>query len=386
MHAGDSHNFGRRVVVEGASVRKPRTVLWEWLVLSAESPLRKVLDGLGGFDFLPDLRVDPPADPRGGAVDRVTLSPLPDDVDRERLADVVGRTVALFSWLGVADLHWENLALGMDRDRLVFSPLDVEMVLADFALPTDTKLVPDPDPEWVDVCRHAAGVRRALPWLGKPVDPALVVALAAGYRAAFAALDGHARAIADAIASAPGLTTAPIRVCLRGTDQYVAARGAPVWPPLLPAESEQLARGDIPYFFRLYGAPGIRHYTEPSLAEVGVLPREGDVPRLEPLLSLSKGLRSAARKRLRDEGLFAVIGAFDHPAAKGTHERGRLRVTFHPRTLVVRLPSGEELETRRDLSAFVANVYLPCRCGEVRDVLVPPVTTCSPVGTPRRRY
>ena len=50
---GDSHNFGRRVELRGARVAKPRTVFWEWLVLSRESPLRQLLaeeaarDGLG---------------------------------------------------------------------------------------------------------------------------------------------------------------------------------------------------------------------------------------------------------------------------------------------------------------------------------------------------
>ncbi len=29
------------------------------------------------------------------------------------------------------------------------------------------------------------------------------------------------------------------------------------------------------------------------------------------------------------------------------------------------------------MSAFVGSVYLPCRCGEVRSVFVPAVTTCE---------
>ena len=41
--AGDSHNFGRRVTVGEARVHKPRTVLWEWLLLSSQSPLRRLL-------------------------------------------------------------------------------------------------------------------------------------------------------------------------------------------------------------------------------------------------------------------------------------------------------------------------------------------------------
>ena len=63
--------------------------------------------------------------------------------------------------------------LGVDaRGRVVFSPLDIEMILADLSLPTETKLLPDPDPEVAEICRHAAGVRRVLPYLGKPVGAA----------------------------------------------------------------------------------------------------------------------------------------------------------------------------------------------------------------------
>ncbi|MEO8875365.1 MAG: hypothetical protein ABI461_07250, partial [Polyangiaceae bacterium] len=65
---GDSHNFGRRVTLGQARISKPRTLLWEWLVLSAESPLRRVLDarakgddlGAGAFSFLPDLEFSSP--------------------------------------------------------------------------------------------------------------------------------------------------------------------------------------------------------------------------------------------------------------------------------------------------------------------------------------
>jgi hypothetical protein len=297
--------------------------------------------------------------------------------DVRSLARIVGRSLALWSWLGVSDLHWENLVLGADaRGRVVFGPLDVEMILADLRLPTETKLLPDADPEYAAICRHAAGVRRALPYLGKPVDVVDLLSMAGAYRITLDLLDRHAPAIADAIAHLPELRASPIRVCLRGTDEYVRARTEAPWPPLLDAESEQLARGDIPYFFRLYGQPGIRYYGDRSLNRIERLPMRGDVPQLEPLLSLSRGLRAPSRRSLREEGLFTLLGAFDHPALTGRHRADDLEIAFGARTLVVKLPGGEELRTRRDMSAFVGSIYLPCRCGEVLSVFVPPVTTC----------
>ena len=72
-----------------------------------------------------------------------------------------------------------------------------------------------------------------------------------------------------------------------------------------------------------------------------------------------------------------MLGAFDHPTLRGRQASEGLAVTFGARTLKVTLPDGEELETRRDTSAFVGSVYLPCRCGEVRTVFVPAVTRCD---------
>lgn len=362
-------------------------------MLAADSPLRRFLDevaerdGLGpeAFGFLPRLKFFPSRAGHGGEVERVELTPLPalSNDGRRALARIVGRSLALFSWLGVADLHWENLVLGVDgRDRVVFAPLDIEMILADLTLPTETKLLPDADPEYAAICRHACGVRRVLPYLGKPIDAADLLAMAGAYRSTLAFLDRHAREIADVFARLPGLRETPIRVCLRGTDEYVRARSEPLWPPLLDAESEQLARGDIPYFFRLYGRPGIHYYGDRSLRQLKRLPLQGDVPQLDRLLLLSRGLRSPSRKNLREEGLFTLLGAFDHTSFVGRHENDELEVTFRARTLVVKLPTGEELHSRRNLSAFVGSVYLPCRCGEVRSVFVPPVTVCEAAGGP----
>ena len=368
---------------------KPRTVVWERLFLDAESPLRVVLDpaGRGGiFSFLPDLKFFPPSgrSELGGEVMRVNLEPLGDLAPEgaEELARLVGRSLALWSWFGVSDLHWENLALGRATDgRIVFTPLDVESLFDDFSLPTHTKLLPDADPEVAEVCRHACGVRRVLPFLGKPIDAQNLVGMTGEYLETLALLDQHGDKIGEVVSAVPHLDEVPIRVCLRGTDVYMgvlseSASPQTVWPPLLEAEEEQLARGDVPYFFRLYGRPGLHYYGDASLQTTKTLPTEGDVPQLDPLLSLSGGLRSPSRDSLRVEGLFTVLGAFDAPSIRGSYRDGDLRVDFGDEFLTVETVD-EELEVARDLSEFVGSVYLPCRCGEVGSVLVPSTTVCE---------
>ena len=387
---GDSHNFGRRVARANGRIHKPRTVLWEWLLLCAESPLRKLLSeaaaqagwGQDAFEFLPNLRFFDHEAPHAGQVEELRLEPLTANSTemRRELAVIVGRSLALWSWLGVADLHWENLVLGVNAGgRIVFGPLDIEMILAELSLPTETKLLPDADPEYAELCRHAAGARRALPYLGKPVQAADLLAMAAAYHGCLVFLDRHAAAIAQIFSGLPGLSDTPLRVLLRSTGDYVHASEHPqsLWPPLLEAETEQMARGDIPYFFRLYGRPGIHYYTNEALTELGRLPLQGDVPQLDPMLSLSRSLRSPARSKLREDGLFTLLGAFDHPSLTGQHASPELAISLTARKLVVKLPDGDELETQRNLRAFVGSLYLPCECGEVRAVFVPPVTTCA---------
>lgn len=391
---GDSHNFGRRVALREGLIEKPRALLWEWLFLSAKSPLRRFFveaaahDGQAQdpFSFLPDLAFSNPTSNEGGTVERIALTPLPSlsPAERRDLARIAGRTLALFSWLGVADLHWENLVLGLHASgQMVFTPLDIEMILADLRRPTETKLLPDADPEYAEICRHAAGLRRLLPYLGKPVDPTDLVAMASAYLQTLAFLDQHARAIADVFAALPTLGETPIRICLRGTEEYVHAERRSLWPPLLAEEMEQLARGDIPYFFRLYGKPGIHSFGNRELSQIKTLPLKGDVPQLDPILNIERGFRSKGRKALREEGLFTILGAFDHRSFSGKAESDGLAVTFRGRTLIVRFENGEELETSRQLRAFVGSLYLPCACGEVLSVFVPSTTQCTHAEGPK---
>lgn len=355
---GDSHNFGKRVTARGRRIHKPRALLWEWLLLSPKSPLRKLLGA--DFDFLPSV-----AFYAKNEVERVRVKPIGSRSARVRreVATITGRSLALFSWLGVSDLHWENLVLGLvsardARDRIVFGPLDIELILADLALPTQTKLIADADPEYREICRRSAGVLRVLRVLGEPIAAVDLLAIASAYRSTLDLLDRRREEIAAVFLGLPALRTTPIRVLLRATADYVRARTEPVWPPLLDAESVQLARGDIPYFFRLYGERGIRFYEDAALEKQGRLPSRGDVPKLEPLLDLSRAFRSPSRKTLREQGLFTVIGAFDHPSLDGRHTEGALTIDLRKKKIIVTDGSGDVLEAPRDLSAIVGSAYL----------------------------
>jgi hypothetical protein len=218
--------------------------------------------------------------------------------------------------------------------------------------------------------------------LGKPLGARELLHVLAHYRAALELLDAHSAALAEVLASLPGLHQAPIRVLLRSTADYVNADNRELWPPLLDAETEQLANGDIPYFFRLYGRPGIHYYKSADLQQIGTLPSGRNMPKNEPLLDVKRSLRSPSRKQLREDGLFALVGAFDAKSLTGRHEGDHhaagWQLELTKRRVRLQLPGGEELETNRDLRAFVGSAYLLCSCGEVKSALVPPVTVCRP--------
>jgi len=302
-------------------------------MLSTGSPLRRFLESEGELDFLPALAIDR----RRGRVERLKLAPLRKGREDE-LAAIVGKSLALWAWLGVADLHWENMALGVQKGRLVLGPLDIEMMFGDMRLPTQTKLIPEADPEYGEELRRAAGVRVALVHLGAPIRGEHLVAIVMAYRATLDFLDRHTKEIARILQP----FDAPIRVLLRATSDYM--KDPVPWPPLLECEREQMDRGDVPYFFRLRGKRGIRWFKDARLRTTGIVPAD-----TEPLLP--RTMRSPSRRVLREQGTLAVVGAFDHPSLTGKHGPLTLgkRIVFED--------GGDVMECPRNLRAIVGSVY-----------------------------
>lgn len=332
VRAGDSHNFGRHVVVGERWVHKPRAILWEWLVLSAESPLRTLLaeaatrDGLGAlFDFLPDLAFTTPEARDGGQVERVVLEPLRRPSPPTSAASSRASSAALSPCSGRAQ-HIQS-ALGEPRDRRrraraggVRAPRRRD----------DPRRLRPPDRDQAPArprprsTRRCASTRAACgaccPGSASPSTPATWSRWPP--RTARCSPSSTATPPRSPPCSPRSPRSRPRRsVCACAAPRSTCARAEPLWPPLLAAESEQLARGDIPYFFRLHGARGIHWFADTSLTEVARLPLEGDVPQLDPILPLARALRGKHRKKLR-EGLFTRDGAFDHPEPEGLPRGG----------------------------------------------------------------
>ncbi len=126
---------------------------------------------------------------------------------------------------------------------------------------------------------------------------------------------------------------------------------------------------DIPYFFRLYGRPGIlllRGSGAPQGPHDSARGRRS-APRPSPS-TLARPAIADAQQKLRDEGLFALLGAFDHlcPMGGPARERrfpGDLQSAHHRHEA---LPTGEELHARRNIAHSSERLpALPLRRGAI---------------------
>ena len=154
----------------------------------------------------------------------------------------------------------------------------------------------------------------------------------------------HADAMLEAVLRLP-LKDHPIRVLLRPSGDYVNSSER---SKFVPAETEQMDRGDIPYFFGFLGGPDIYYFTEPGVA------KKVDVFTPEMITKTERSLISPttllSEDRVRKIALQSVImTAFRLMTLLETHElktsrmtsvitNSTLRVQIDENTIVSQLP------------------------------------------------
>ena len=338
---GDSHNFGRRVSLRDGRVAKPSAVLWEWLLLCGQSPLRRLLaecaasDGLGrdAFAFLPTLEFFPGDEPVGGEVEQVRLQPLEPlgAPEKRKLAQIVGRSLALFELAGR-----RRSALGEPGARSRRARPDRFR---------SARRRDDPGRSVVADRNEAAagrrsrvraglpargGVRRVLPYLGKPVAAPELLAMAGAYRGnarvSRAPRGSHRRRLWQAA----GAAQTPARVLLRGTEEYVHARFDARCGRRCSRPSRSSWRAAT--FPTSFGSTASAAFTTTPIATLTQLDAAAAARRCT-------AARPDARRRARtalavahsscaSEGLFTLLGAFDHPSLRRHAASDELSVTF----------------------------------------------------------
>lgn len=283
---GDSHNFGKRVcLIESGLISKPRNIYWEWLILGRGSPFREAISRYATaascpspIAVLPQLNFtanEPNSLRGGGSVDYLRLLPPHPDVFTSATFELIGSTLALISWLGINDLHNDNIVFGTALEGSpVFGPIDIEGIFDDYYLLSQAHLMQSRELKVVD-----AGLLKISNFLNEFPTTNAVAALSSGYLKTLDLLIAKEDEILRDIVRIRELGNFPSRVILRPTRDYYRLLGdhesiLDNRSDLLASEREQLLRGDIPYFFRTLNSRDIKYFDSESTAAKADAPQE----------------------------------------------------------------------------------------------------------------
>lgn len=264
---GDFHNFSQQVFkISDQWFYKPRCLFWEWLFLSLESPLRQTLKALfdpfpfDPFRYSPDVRFLWTDLTQEAFMEKLTVSPFDESALPSDFIQGLGSFCALAAWFGMGDLHQENLLFGKNPlGQLVFYPIDLENIFADFSHLNQTGLLPARS-----VSEQLAGLSLLLPSLKQQEPRHFLCAFIDAFLGTTALLNQSNLTLSKIISSLPQTFQAPIRVVLRPTADYKRFLKQPFdmsfSTPLLPSEWLQLQRGDVPYYFRYLHQPTLYYF------------------------------------------------------------------------------------------------------------------------------
>lgn len=278
IQLGDSHNRGKFVFEAGDVISKPRTVFWEYLFLSQSSPLRQFLNAMflkkslnSPFDLAPDLDVQF-SDPHLGSVQKVQISgkiPVLQNEDFRK----IGSLLALCFWFGLGDLHKDNLAIGTNGyGNLICFPLDIECIFDNLTHVKQTLLVPSERTP-----PHLCGLGQIWDRLAIGVYEDRV-ALIFSFMDCIKLLNENVASILKLVIDNPVLSNHPIRVVPRETRFYRDQILAGSFGSLLLSEKLQMARGDIPYFFRFSHDTEILYWNGEDKTSAGFMTNDFDLP------------------------------------------------------------------------------------------------------------
>ena len=267
MTHGDCHNFGKVVRFEQGYYLKPRTVVWEEMFLSSYSIFRTFVHDkflktyeASPFDIMPTLEFSR-SQLGEGRVSAFEPYALWEGCLNCEESYRIGMLLGKLTWVGVDDLHSENMIVGRSGiGHLQVCPVDIESLLQEFRLPSQTLLLPSPH-----IKRSHCGFSDLLNSFDS--RPNNVAALCTGYSNALDLFQHHAATVAERIAMHTLNQSSPIRLIFRPTSVYNRYLRNGFLPEDQPAffteELVQLQRGDIPYFFRFPEERGVKFYAEP---------------------------------------------------------------------------------------------------------------------------
>lgn len=261
LHQGDPHNFGQRVTAtnraSGTYFQKPRPVYWEWLFFGATSPLKKCFDTQGERGtkvsenlFNLDVQIKTLTSGESRSVEAANLP-----YATARHAYSLGVLLAYTYIFGIRDLHRHNLVMTPTHLQVI----DAEIVFARLLLPYETLLLP-----FKEISASEAGVGHLLVDAeSKMISSEAARSMLEGYCDTFSCtIQARSLLLAEFETRRDELCKIPIRHILRDTVNYRRTSSKSQATPFCEAELAQMARGDIPYFFKFIGDPELLEYSD----------------------------------------------------------------------------------------------------------------------------
>lgn len=297
IELGDRHNFGRAVeVLDDRWIRKPRGVFLERLFLG-DSALRSRMGRIfearsqpSPLCIIPCLEFSG-ADPyEEGIVERLVLEDFDGTASPSDLS-AIGSVCGLLVWFGMGDMHQQNIMIGTDRRSGGFrmAPVDIECALESISTPRDAMLTPGLLP--LDHCGLWEILRLIDDRSGIGLEG--VACVLEGFLACARILCEHRSELETRLVRELEIDRARFRIVPRDTRIYSRIDLDDDEVPLFDCEREQLARGDIPYYYCYLDREGLYYLSE-----------EGE--RASFIVNGQRGVSYPEVRRIRD-------GRLEHP-------------------------------------------------------------------------
>lgn len=244
---GDSHNFGRSVLIKGDWVVKPRPLFWEWLFLDEESLIRRhfLEEGieLNPFSFFPNINIKNNQNMRTFDDQEIQFYKKSCDISEKIVEDIpiaLGYLLAVVLVFGLTDLHLENIVFSEFKSTksLHLFPIDIETALDPLQILSQSYFLKS---VWND--NSQVGLKH---FDSFRVNPARVIY---SFMRGLQTLRAEAENIEDILINLD-IDTIPNRRILKSTKVYSNyLRNIDRSTQFESEEILQLERGDIPYFF-----------------------------------------------------------------------------------------------------------------------------------------
>lgn len=276
---GDPHNFGNKTIkISPSKIYKPRSIFWEFFFLGKNSQFRIELDFF--INRLTNREIQllwPKLDFtinnnffRSGFVDMLEVKDLNRNLSQVELVSI-GFSIATLFWLGIGDLHQQNIMFGVHDGKLIFGPIDIEEVLRNYLLLSQTQLILDHRAR-----SNYSGLLKLKDFFFKNQDLNGLIAILNGFKTAMELFMKKDEEITQIINS-HNIENIPIRLVIHDTSQYydyLNNQNKFQDVSFSNCELEQLARGDIPYYFYFLNDDNIYYLDKPNSPVKSKVPNE----------------------------------------------------------------------------------------------------------------